>query len=302
MVEDDNHFDHNYSSSRESDPFASWSDESSSDSTDSENARSQKAPLEQAIADTESILDHLIRLGMAIRTSGTVSRLRKADVNLTIRDYQHLEDEHYEHSHQVDIKDLRALKTHLMTILFAHPSQVVKDEPQDGGKPLDFTSDLGKLEEVHRRTIEQLIFANLRRRNRFAYAKRHAEKLAAREEASYPEGTTLATEESVLNPTRNAEQVTGLEEVPKSTPEYKPALISPPMGLISETSPSKGTVDPRSLKQTAPSQKSMSRMSVSFEKLGWPHPPPVDEKRGSFRCPCCYQTLARRELGQRLWR
>jgi hypothetical protein len=302
MVKDDDYFDHNHSSSGESDPFASWSDESSSDSTDSENARSQKAPLEQAMMDTESILDHLICLGMAIRTSGTVSRLRKADVNFTIRDYQHLEDEHYEHSHQVDIKDLRALKTHLMTILFAHPSQVVKDEPQDGKKPLDFTSALEKLEEVHRRTIEQLIFANLRRRNRFAYAKRHAEKLAAREEASYPEEMKFATEESVLNPTRNAEQVTSLEEVPNPIPENKPALILPSMGLVSETSPSEGIVDPRALKQTAPSQKSMSRMSVSFEKLGWPHPPPVNEKRGSFRCPCCYQTLSKRESEQRLWR
>lgn len=124
------------------DPFASWSDESSLDSIDSENARSKKPVLEQAMAGMESVLNQLIRLGMAIRTSGTVSRLRKADVNFTIQDYQHLEDQCYKHSHQIDVQDLRALKAYLLTILLAHSSQVATDQPQNGERSLDFTSEL----------------------------------------------------------------------------------------------------------------------------------------------------------------
>ncbi|RSL85341.1 hypothetical protein CEP52_016182 [Fusarium oligoseptatum] len=112
------------SSSERSDTFAPWSDNSDSEETDQ---KPHKSLLEQAMADTESILSQLIRTAKVIRAAGTVSRLRRADENFSIEDYRHLEDEGYQQSANVDIEDLRALKAYLMMLLFAQPPESVTE-------------------------------------------------------------------------------------------------------------------------------------------------------------------------------
>ncbi|RSL67339.1 hypothetical protein CEP53_002995 [Fusarium sp. AF-6] len=289
------------SSSEQSDTFAPWSDNSDSEETDQ---KPHKSLLEQAMADTESILSQLIRTGKVIRAAGTVSRLRRADENFSIEDYRHLEDKGYQQSAKVDIEDLRALKAHLMTVLFAQPPENVTGLRLVARGPWSFESDFKNLQEHHRSTIEQLCFANLLRRNRFNYAKRHAEKLAASAESHNPadrraSAERIAHDDDSIEPN---EQVTSPDQVPKSSTGKLPLLDLRQPGLVSETAPSEGTVHTRALRKTADSQVALSRKSVSLDKSGWPHPPVLAKSRASFRCPCCHQTLPSEESKQLLWR
>ncbi|KAJ4169096.1 hypothetical protein NW754_011028 [Fusarium falciforme] len=301
LAQDGDEKDLDDSSSEQSDTFAPWSDNSDSEETD---GQPHVSLLEQAMGDTDSVLGQLIRIGKVIRAAGTVSRLRRADENFSIEDYRHLEDEGYKQSPKVDIEDLRALKAHLMTLLFVKPSKTGA-EPGSGARgPWGFETDLGNLQEAHRSTIEQLCFANLLRRNRFNYAKRHAEKLAASAEIHGPDNTKTSAEgtaqgENAMGPT---EQVPSPEQAPNvaSTNLLLPDLRQ--QGLMSETTPSEGTVDTRALKKAANSQVALSRKSVSLDKSGWPHPPGLAKSRASFRCPCCHQALPSEESKQLLWR
>ncbi|KAM6529683.1 hypothetical protein FALCPG4_007812 [Fusarium falciforme] len=217
LAQDGDEKDLDDSSSEQSDTFAPWSDNSDSEETD---GQPHVSLLEQAMADTESVLGQLIRIGKVIRAAGTVSRLRRADENFSIEDYRHLEDESYKQSPKVDIEDLRALKAHLMTLLFAKPSKS-GTEPGSGARgPWGFETGLGNLQEAHRSTIEQLCFANLLRLNRFNYAKRHAEKLAASAEIHGTDNTRTSAEGTAQG--ENAMGPTG--QVP--SPEQAPNVAS----------------------------------------------------------------------------
>src|SRR5690606_20557441 len=76
----------------------SWFDELDSPSTDDESSddasdgavNDSSAILTEAMGHTEGILDQLIRLGHAIRKSGTTARLRKADGMFKEDDHQDL--------------------------------------------------------------------------------------------------------------------------------------------------------------------------------------------------------------------
>ncbi|UPK92538.1 hypothetical protein LCI18_003473 [Fusarium solani-melongenae] len=191
LAQDGDEKDLDDSSSEQSDTFAPWPDNSDSEETDGQPHASL---LEQAMADTESVLGQLIRIGKVIRAAGTVSRLRRAGENFSIEDYRHLEDEGYKQLPKVDIEDLRTIKTHLMTLLFAKASKSVP-EPESGARGhWGLETDLGNLQEAHRSTIEQLCFANLLRRNRFNYSKRHADKLAASAEIRGLDNTKTSAE------------------------------------------------------------------------------------------------------------
>ncbi|RSM08258.1 hypothetical protein CDV31_008266 [Fusarium ambrosium] len=256
------------------------------------------------MADTESILSQLIRTAKVIRAAGTVSRLRRADENFSIEDYRHLEDEGYQQSANVDIEDLRALKAYLMMLLFAQPPESVTELRSVARGPWSFEADFNNLQDRHRSTIEQLCYANLLRRNRFNYAKRHAEKLAASVQSHGPEdpkptGDATANGSDAIGPT---EQVISLEQAPKSVTRNLPFPDLRQQGLMSETTPSEGTVDARALKRATDSQVALSRKSVSLDKSGWPHPPALARNRASFRCPCCHQILPSEESKQLLWR
>ncbi|KAL7805253.1 hypothetical protein V8C44DRAFT_341276 [Trichoderma aethiopicum] len=289
--------------SGESDPFPVWSDDSDSTRSDESRPKSPVSPLRRVMTDIESSIDQLIRLGTLIRSSGTMARLRRADLNFTLQDYEHLYDENYEHSPRVDITELRALKTHLVASLFMRPSQAVKDGPQSSEEQLDFSRRFDALQHNQRQTIDRLIFANLRRRNRFIYAKRHAEKLASPSKAKEAEDTTFAIEDETKQDNLD-QHATNTNQV-STTNDLQPTHESKPRhGAFSLTTPSEGTIDGRALKKLSqpPSQRSMSLKSVSLARANWPHPPQVHENRATFQCPCCYQTLASRESSKLFWR
>ncbi|KAG5659084.1 hypothetical protein KAF25_000286 [Fusarium avenaceum] len=128
--------------------FSPWSDSSTTDS-ESRHDTDQETPelsnLEAAKAEVEQIIDHLIRLGVAIRKSGTSSRSQKADRYFKDSDHQDF---------------LRYL-----TVI------VLGRGTEDGRE--QFEIDPKSLSPVQ----ERLVMANLRRRNRFLYAQRHARKL-----------------------------------------------------------------------------------------------------------------------------
>ncbi|RSL53220.1 hypothetical protein CEP54_010490 [Fusarium duplospermum] len=301
FVQDGDEPDLDGSSSEQSDTFAPWSDNSDSEET---GQKPCKSLLEQAMAETDSVLSQLIRVGKVIRAAGTVSRLRRADGNFSFEDYQHLEDEGYKQSPKVDIEDLRALKAHLMTVLFAQPPENVTGLRLVARNPWSFETDFNNLQDHHRSTIEQLCFANLLRRNRFNYAKRHAEKLASSSESRAPQDLKPTANETThgKDATGPTDRVTSLDQASKSGTGSLPFPDLRQQGLMSETTPSEGTVDARALKRAADSQVALSRKSVSLDKSGWPHPPALSRNRASFRCPCCHQILPSEESKQLLWR
>lgn len=296
--------DSNDSTSEHSDTFATWSDILDPVIPDLGNGRASDSPLGRSMVDVESVLSQLIRAGTAIRAAGTVSRLQKADDNFTFEGYQHLEDEKYEMPTKVDIKDLRDFKAHMITILFVRPLNYDTEAGPDDRVSWTFATDFTQLNEDQRSIIDQLLFANLRRRNRFAYAKRHAEKLSFHAELDAPEDLNYADEEDPKND-GTAQPTTGPEQSPSSeqpTNKNKPLPDSSHRNIMSETTPSEGTVKKAALDQISQSQASMSRKSVSLKKSDWPHPPPMSDKRASFRCPCCYQTLSTADSQRFRWR
>ncbi|KAM0259123.1 hypothetical protein ACHAQJ_003494 [Trichoderma viride] len=108
--------------------------------------------LKKVMRDIDDILDQLIMLGFAIRKSGTVTRLRKADSSFKSNENE----------------DLRK---HLEFILL---NSAVRRQKNREDSVENTTKK--RMQEV---TPEQrhLILANLRRRHRFRYARRHQQKL-----------------------------------------------------------------------------------------------------------------------------
>lgn len=292
--------------SEESDLFPPWSDDSDSDDNSSYCSTSSTSPLKQVMADVESTLDHLIRLYTAIRnsaTEGIQARLHKADMKFTLQDYEHLEAENYEHSPKNHIIDLRALKSHMMDVIFAQPSQVRPYGPQVHEKGLHDSIRFKDLQHIHRLAIDQLIFANLRRRNRFHHAKIDSEKLTSSSIANEPEGDPITAEAIAMQDVTSDlivddDPIIGAEETLRQGAED---ILR--RDVASEISPPAVTIDSRIFEQTESSQMFMSRKPVLLSKSEWPDPPHLDDNTTSFTCPYCYQTLAKRDATEILrWR
>ncbi|KAF2873108.1 hypothetical protein BDV95DRAFT_372161 [Massariosphaeria phaeospora] len=279
------------SSTNESDPFLSWSDESSTSSADSSQLEPCLPPLQQAKNDVESILDQTIRLGMLIRSSGTASRLRKADAYFTYEDFRNLGNQTHKHSKKIPIEDLIELKAHLFAYLFLHSARHDSTVHQHNGFELD--SEFQNLDPHQREVLEHLIFANLRRRNRFWYQRKHAGKLAVAQTVLFPEqANMMATEQNAV-----------IKQQPLK--EEPHPLVKPKFGgasTITGTAPSEGKIDLANFEKKQTHQQALSRASVSLQKSGWPHPPSMSDDRQTFRCPCCYFTLPSLQADRWHWR
>ncbi|KAJ5376147.1 hypothetical protein N7509_013033 [Penicillium cosmopolitanum] len=100
--------------------------------------------------DVENSLNQLTRLIVAIRKAGTRSRLQKADS-----------------SFDPNCPQIRSLRQHLELLLLVHPDEHGNSD-----------SNKQQLDPARLTLIQlRLIDANLRRRNRFLYAQKHAQKL-----------------------------------------------------------------------------------------------------------------------------
>ncbi|KAF4448160.1 hypothetical protein F53441_8395 [Fusarium austroafricanum] len=217
-------------------PSGSEDSDSSSMNTEDDGTRDEDRSLNEAMEATEDILDQLIRLGFAIRKSGTNSRLRKADASFEGAIYE-------------------GLKRHLAIVLLTGASR--KDDNSRKTtfqRVIDFQRGYEELTSEQR----QLIDANVRRRHRFNYARRHHKKL---EEP--PDLKLFPTVKPVVETIDFQETMTTVEKARPSfhteTPKYKP--IGAPLTLaISATTVS--TVQGDILSAPTPSQVS-SRVTTS---------------------------------------
>ncbi|KAF2851859.1 hypothetical protein T440DRAFT_46156 [Plenodomus tracheiphilus IPT5] len=244
--------------------------------------------MDQAKSDVDAILEQIIRLGVLIRSSGAPSRVTKADAYFDTQNYQQLENEKYPHSAKLPLQDLLALKSHLLSYIFLNPQRFARNQLTQ--YDLDFRKDLAELSPQRRQILESLLFANLRRRNRFWYARTHAEKLAATQELYFPQQST--TDISKKDVATDSATTLHMKEQPK-------------VGAIlndTETAASEFKLDQNLLKPIDTPKPPMSRVSVSIQGSGWPRPPLLGPGRRTFRCPCCHLTLSEDDAELISWR
>ncbi|KAK7971498.1 hypothetical protein PG989_016514 [Apiospora arundinis] len=232
--------------------FSPFSDESS----DSEpGLRSDGDPddstaLTAMMRDVEQLINQLARLSIAIRNAGTASRFRKADKLFNSDDYG-------------------GLQAYLENIVKARP-------PGPNGTGVDiFKNDIAPEQK-------RLIEANLRRRNRFVYAMRHAQKLAME--------TPKRSERIQLAPERlHTEFAEPMPIRPTGIEVLSADRIVP--DLTETNASSLGTLPPLLPVRRPPSRATMTQISSTAAKVVYPKPPKVKAGLNQFKCPCCCQTL-----------
>lgn len=232
-----------------------------SDTGDESADNDYEVELKRSMDDVDDLLGQLDRLSSAILKSGTAARLLEADESF---------------NPELDV----GLRTYFQSVLIrsAVPRRQNSDvhkgiASQDGMQELDALGDVAA-EQNH------LIIANLQRRHRFDYAKRHQPILSA---GQLPQFYKTTTQDHVSQ---------GLID-PKLT-QTGPALSTaipevPEARRTSETIAS--TVENNILNFAIPSEPATTVMSVSAQTIECPSLPPTLEVPGGFKCPCCYMTL-----------
>lgn len=224
---------------------------------------------------TEAILDQLVRLAVAVRRTGTSSRLQKADRSF-------------------DPKNHEDLQNHLVLMLLAKPSDIEnkRHEISDisaNDKSVNLGVDIAQLSTAQ----QHLIDANLRRRNRFIYAQRHARKLASFRLSSTQE--PVQKFELANQPNRGPNIVLAESRARPPSPETKPVSAASALSTtrsdatrITNTTASAISM-PFTFNISAPSTV-MSQVSSTGSKTSYPNPP-HSKGLNSFKCPCCCLTL-----------
>lgn len=239
-------------------------------------------PLAEAVINTELILDQLIKLGFAVRQSGTTARLQKADRSFTPNS-------------QDDFRD------YLAHVLLAQVTNQKQLEDSEEGEARDMWTrrrdhykNLDLLSSVQLKLIE----ANVRRRHRFNYAKRHAGRLAEQGRVLHDgpdlRRTIPPSNESRDNPTPSAIQKH--KEI-QSFPEHAASTRN----TITTATQVEEQFVPK-LSATAPSQRDDTVVSITIQKLHYPRPPLRTKDQKAFTCPCCFQTLSEEQAQTNLWR
>jgi hypothetical protein len=248
--------------------FSPWSDMSS---TNSESEQGSPQPLEGdvssldvAMVEVEQIIDHLTRLGVAIRKSGANSRAQRADRLFKPEDHEKL-------FHHLTVRVLGRGSEEGREHYNIHPSSLSTVQ-------------------------ERLIMANLRRRNRFLYAQRHAQKLAfdapsrdARFISPSSQSPAFVSESVVQQP--RAPDL-GLNEDSPQDAAVDVTPISHPVVLTATSASLVGTTIREVPRQMAtPSQIAKTNITSTTAKTVYPRPPRIREGLRYFQCPCCCQTL-----------
>lgn len=247
----------------DSDSVEESSEDSSSTSEEDEN--NTATHLSEVMKHTEDILDQLIRLGLAIRKSGSGSRLRKADDSFKMGDYQDLQ-------------------RYLGLILLA---QADKQQDNQDKTVKERTIDLDKRYDDLSREQKHIIAANLRRRHRFVYARRHQKKLEQPLDIGIKKATKMVPQ-PIQTPSSAAPNQ-GVQPLVKTTTEnYE---VNRETREVPMTLTTASAVEGDILKAVAAPSHAASRVSLTTTKMSYPLPPPIREGMRSFKCPCCYQTL-----------
>lgn len=237
-------------------PLSPWSDESSSDSEPEEvQVFCRENSLGNMMRSIESMLHQLGRIAVLIRQSGSRSRLEKADRRFDPNDHH-------------DFRSFLAA-----VILSSSP------------KPTSHL-DLSKLTDVQSR----LIANNMKRRNRFLYAQKHAEHL---EVDSTPEKWKDADKSG-------QQQLTRAEA---TIPDAQP-IVAKHINKKAETVTTATIVEELSVPTLArtPSGVATTQMSRTGRTLVYPRPPQLKQGREVFWCPCCCQVLPAMFREKNRWR
>lgn len=248
------------SSSRD---FSPWSDTSSDSQPYEASYPTKNSIISENMRNVEKMLDQLARIAIAIRKSGTSSRLQKADKTLNINDH-------------------KELRSHLITI-------ILSQKQLHGVKsfsPGQIDPDTCGLTAVQFRLID----CNLKRRNRFLYAQKHSKAL----NTQVSSGDTLS-EKKIHQESESRYQPQQEHAVPVRS--VLPPVSAEPAEQRQNVSVNTGTSASRVPDQfvipqnRVPSQASTTQLSTTVMKLDYPHPPKVNPKASVFRCPCCCQSL-----------
>lgn len=243
-------------------------EDASSDSTSTSDEDAESEPsdsvLDAAKRDTEDMLDQLIRLGLAIRKSGTNARLRKADSSF--------QEENY-----------RDLQRYLTLDFLVHTGKLLNNQGMGIDRVL-----VDPDQEYHQLSQQQkhLILANLRRRHRFTYARRHQKKLEGSLDINTVQGRERKED---VRPGKTTKSVTPSQVASKDVSTGKPQENAHQGVAMTATTAS--AVEGDVLKAAAAFSQAASRVSVTTAKLSYPSPPPIPDGVRGFKCPCCYQAL-----------
>ena len=233
----------------------------------------------------EAILNQLVRLAVAIRRSGTSSRLQKADRSF---DPKHHED----------------LRNYLVLKLLAKPSDIEEKrreiwEINANNKSVNFGVDIAQLSTAQ----QHLINANLRRRNRFVYAQRHAGKLAPTQLSPTPEPVTKFEAVNQSNRGLNIILTESRAQRPSLETKSAPAASAVSNTLADATGMTDTTasaIDTTIRFDISAPSTVMSQVSSTGSKISYPNPPQHKELN-SFKCPCCCLTLPATFAERRRW-
>lgn len=226
--------------------------------------RESSSALAEAMGDTEDILDQLIRLGLAIRKSGTNARLRKADSSFRQEEYE-------------------PLRNYLRLALLIQRSSSPENQNKTTDERLKVLTarDSGSSSEQ-----DHFISANLRRRHRFVYARQHQRKLEGSLHISIVQDSKLTARTPNIAKTATPSQAASKKLKVVETTRDACATGDPAM-TVTTASAVEGDV----LKAAAAFSQAASRVSVTTAKLSYPPPPPIPDGVRSFKCPCCCQAL-----------
>lgn len=205
--------------------------------------------------DVEDSLHQLVRLTVAIRKAGTRSRLRKADS-----------------SYDPGSPQIRSFRRHLELLLLVHPD---KHGCSESSKQ---QLDPAQLTQIQLRLIE----ANLRRRNRFLYAQKHAQKLGV----NYAPRKDLPSEGPVLAQPAARSNIGNTT----SLPQVVNVPIEDHLQAQSTTTATR-VDDPIVIPPKQVIKSATTVVSTTSSRIAYPKPPLIFDHQIFFTCPCCCQSL-----------
>ncbi|QKX62441.1 uncharacterized protein TRUGW13939_09602 [Talaromyces rugulosus] len=207
-----------------------------------ENASELSSGELSRIKDVEDSLNQLSRLTVAIRKAGVRSRLQKAESSFNPENSQ-----------------ISSLRRHLELLLLIHPEKHGSSESSRN------QLDAARLTPIQSRLID----ANLKRRNRFLYAQRHAQKL----EINSKKQDDRPSAPVVVVKSQQPQQEIILTENPRAQSTTTATVVDEQI-LIPPKAASTTTV-----------------VSVTSSRISYPKPPPIHDDQIIFTCPCCCQSL-----------
>jgi len=268
--------------------------------------------VKEAMDGTKDLLEELVILGLAIRKAGTTARYRHADSRFRAeygKDSSHL---------KINQKDLVLLEAHLIQVILGRPSEIENSRKQYMMDPdlskteqasdfneqkvkLDFRKDM--LTPVQR----HLVIANLKRRNRFIYARQHGQILGMHRD---PQASKMGSPDERPVPTRPISKPTNANEIRsqatgEDTPKRKQFRFQQDLRSSPSTGGESRNTRPSEYSQAldlnlpdAP-RRASSQITTTARKIEYPPPPLEAKQMRPFRCPCCWQTQSSDSIGDR---